>query len=101
MGNERQAAVQDRRQDIAWKVERTLQSNFTRLRAHIVRSPADLCSDLVQQALGKSRSHQAMWGILSSLQSGLQITPGDGRVDASVRHLLTLKAADLVQRVAI
>ena len=75
------------------EVERALQTNLTRLRARIVRSPTDLSSDLVQEALGKLRSHQAMWGILSSLLSGLQITPGDGRVDYSVRHLCSLKAA--------
>ena len=94
-------AVQARRQDIAREVEQALQSNLTRLRARIVRSPADLSSDLVQEALGKPRSHQAMWGILTSLPSGLQITPGDGRVDDSVRHLRSLKAASSVQRVGI
>ena len=94
-------AVQARRQDIAREVERALQTNLTRLRARIVRSPADLSSDLVQEALGKPRSHQAMWGILSSLPSGLQITPGDGRVDDSVRHLRSLKAASNIQRVCI
>ena len=94
-------AVQAHRQDIAREVERAQKSNLTRLRASIVWSPADLSSDLVQEALGKPCSHKAIWGILSSLQSGLQITFGDGRVNYTVLHLLSLKAASHIQRVGI
>ena len=42
-----------------------------------------------------------MRGILSSLQSGLQITPGYGRVNNTVRHLLSLKAVSHIQLVGI